>query len=71
VFGDPVPGHPLRVIAITVVVAAALTAAMVTTYFFLDRYRVTKWIDELTDWQKKLGPLIFCTDAPAREDTFK
>jgi hypothetical protein len=48
--------------------AAVFTAAMVTSHFLLDRYRVTQWIDELTGWQKKLGPLIFCTDEPAHED---
>lgn len=68
VFGDPVPGSPFRVIAVTVAGAAAFTAAMVTTHLLLDRYRVTKWIEELIDWQRKLGPLIFCTDEPAPEE---
>lgn len=68
VFGDPVPGSPLRAIAITVVVACAFTAAMVTTHFLLDRHRVATWIDELIEWQKTLGPLIFCTDAPAHKE---
>jgi hypothetical protein len=63
VFGDPVTGSPFRVIAITVAGATAFAAAAVTTFFLLDRYRVTTWIDELTGWQEKLGPLIFRTDA--------
>lgn len=69
VFGDPVPGSPLRLIAVTVVGAAAFTAAMVTTHFLLDRHRVRTWIDELTHWQKDLAPLIFGDDQPAHEKT--
>lgn len=61
VFGDRVPGSPLLVIAVTVAGATAFTAAMVTTSFFLDRYRVSRWVAELTEWQETLGPLIFCT----------
>jgi hypothetical protein len=64
VFGGNVAGTPLLVIAVTVVGAAVFTAVTVTTQFLLDRYRVTKWIDELTEWQRKLGPLIFCTHEP-------
>ncbi|HEX6352530.1 TIR domain-containing protein [Actinophytocola sp.] len=65
VFGEHVPGNPLLVIAITVVAATAFTAAMVTTHLLLDRYRVRKRIEELTEWQGKLGPLIFCVDEPS------
>ncbi|TDV57471.1 TIR domain-containing protein [Actinophytocola oryzae] len=69
VFGDPVRGTPFRVIAITLAGAAAFTAAMVTTCFLLDRYRVTRWIDELTEWQSRLGPLIFCANESAPVQT--
>lgn len=63
VFGGRVSGSPHWVIAITVAGATAFTAAMVTASFLLDRYRVSRWVDELTAWQKTLGPLIFCTDS--------
>lgn len=58
VFGDPVPGSPYRLIAITVAAATVFTGAMVVTNFLLDRYRTGKWIEELTEWQQKLGPLV-------------
>src|SRR6476469_440042 len=67
VFGEPGPGFPLRLFVVTVAGAALFTTAMVTTYFLFDRYRVRSWIDELTAWQRNLGPLIFCADERALE----
>jgi TIR domain len=55
------PGAYL-VIAMIAAVALALTAAKIAVDLRADRKEVNRWIDELTEWQAVLGPLIFCAD---------
>ncbi|RSM80356.1 TIR domain-containing protein [Kibdelosporangium aridum] len=52
---------PYRLIAVTVAAALVFTAAKTVTGFYTDRKEVTRWIGELTDWQTKIGPLVFCS----------
>ncbi|HEU5474848.1 MAG TPA: toll/interleukin-1 receptor domain-containing protein [Actinophytocola sp.] len=56
---DSVPAGPFRLIAVTVLAAVIFTAVMVVAHFYGDRWEVRRWIGELTEWQAKLGPLIF------------
>jgi hypothetical protein len=65
VLGDRVPGSPLWPIVITVGGATIFTAAMLTTNFLVDRYRVSQWVVELTEWQETLEPLVFGTHGPS------
>lgn len=69
VFGAPVPGHPLRVVGISIAIATVFAAAGVFANFRYDRRDTRRWIAEIIEWQNKLGPLIFCAhDAPARQE---
>ncbi len=56
----PVPGHPLRMIGITIAIATAFAAAGVFARYRHDRRDTRLWIAEIAEWQRKLGPLIFC-----------
>jgi hypothetical protein len=47
------------VISLTVAMAVVFTTAKTVVEFYADRREVTKWIDELTEWQTRLGPLVF------------
>jgi len=69
VFGAPVPGHPLRIVGLTIAIATAFAAAGVFASCQHDRRETRRWIAEIIEWQHKLGPLIFCAhDAPAQQE---
>jgi TIR domain-containing protein len=68
-FGGPVPGHPLRVVGLTIAIATVFAGAGVFARYLHDRRDTRLWIAEIVKWQHKLGPLIFCPrEAPARQD---
>ncbi|WP_084433872.1 TIR domain-containing protein [Kibdelosporangium aridum] len=52
---------PYRLIGVTVAAALVFTAAKTVTEFYTDRKDVARWIGELSDWQGKIGPLVFCS----------
>jgi len=65
VFGEPAPEHSLRAAGLTIAVAAAFTAAAVFVNHRLDRRNARRWSAELTEWRRKLAPMIHEHEAPA------
>lgn len=48
------------VTAVSMVAALVFTSVKTLTDFYSERREVRRWIGELTEWQARLGPLIFC-----------
>jgi len=68
-FDGPVPGHPLRVVGLTIAIATVFATAGVFARYLHDRRDTRLWIAEIVEWQHKLGPLIFCAhDHPDQQE---
>ncbi|HEV2781167.1 MAG TPA: toll/interleukin-1 receptor domain-containing protein [Actinophytocola sp.] len=57
---DAATAGAYRLIGVTVLAALTFTAGMSIANFYADRWEVKRWIRELTEWQARLGPLVFC-----------
>lgn len=54
------PARAYSLVGGSLVVAAGFTAAKIATDRYSDRRETARLVEELTGWQARLGPLIFC-----------
>lgn len=59
-FLDSPTARQFLLVGATVAAAVFFTAAKVAVEFYSDRRDVRRWVDELTERQNELGPLVFC-----------